>query len=171
MSNTNIFDLSKIASPSNDIESKPVEPIDQESSLIGYELILPNEWKSIPYGAYIRYLRKDGAFRKGGIIQGVWSNIDKSGNEVVKIDISAGFNSRIAKWSITSNTVEKIWIKKMNNSQSAPMSASADISELKEDIEFCKDSIKQLSKEIQKMQNEQMRIIGILKKLLDSRRQ
>lgn len=175
MSHNNIFDLSKIASPVNDVEAHPSDSTDQESSLVGYELVLPNEWKNIPFNSFIRYLRKDGSFRKGGLIQGVWNNLDKSGNEVVKIDITAGFGSKITKWSIVSNSIEKIWIKRPSGQSSGlsgmqGMSGMTDMSELKEDIEFCKDSIKQLTKEIQKMQNEQIRIIGILKKLLDSRR-
>jgi hypothetical protein len=175
MSKNNIFDLSKIAAPSNDIESKPANDVDQESSLIGYELIIPTEWKYIPYGSYIRYLRKDGSFRKGGIVQGVWSNLDKSGNEVVKIDITAGFSSKVTKWSIVGSSIEKIWIKRMQQqsgvSNISGVSGVSDLTDIKEDIEHCKESIKQLTKEMQKMQNEQIRVIGVLKKILDSRRQ
>lgn len=164
----NIFDLSKFAGASNDIEAKTATPSDPEASLVGYEPVALSEWKNIPYGSYISYLRKDGAFRRGGIVQGVWSNMNSSGVEVIKIDISAGFNARMSKWSITSNSVEKVWIKRVAG-QINPAGLN-DTAELREDIEFCKDSIKQLVKEIQKMQNDQIRITGLLKKIIDSRR-
>ncbi len=171
MANNNIFDLSAIAGAIRESEKRPVEPVDQESSLIGYELVAPDDWKTIPSGSYIRYLRKDGSFRKGGIVQGVWCNLDKFGEDVIKIDISAGFSSQTTKWSITSNSVEKIWIKRPSNLPPAPsLRSTHETLEIKEDIEFCKDSIKQLTKEIQKIQSDQIRITSLLKKIIDQRR-
>ncbi len=166
----NIFDLSKFVGASNDIETKPATQSDIDASLVGYEPVALSDWKNIPYGSYIRYVRKDGAFRRGGIVQGVWSNKDSSGAEVIKIDITAGFGAQTSKWSITSNSVEKVWIKRQVNQINHTASHGlTDMSELREDIDFCKDSIKQLTKEMQKMQSDQVRITGLLKKIIDSR--
>ncbi len=164
MSKENIFDLSKIATQTNDIETTPAE-VDQESLLIGYEVVVPTEWKFIPYGSYIRYLRKDGTFRKGGIVQGVWANTDKNGNEVVKIDITAGFGPRITKWSITSNNIEKIWIKR-----SQQQTHMVDLVEIKEDVETLKESMKQIIKELQNMKHEQIRTVGLIKKIYEAKK-
>lgn len=165
----NIFDLSKIVTPSNDVEAKPIDEVNQEALLLGYDLTLPIDWKSIPYGSYIRYLRKDGSFRKGGIVQGVWANTDKIGNEIVKIDIMAGYGTRTTKWSITSNNIEKIWVKKSQQTQLQSQSQSQyhadNINELREDVDMCKESIKHLTKEIQKIQTDVVRVIALIKKL------
>lgn len=162
MSKENIFDLSKIAGSSNDVESKHMSASDQEASLIGFDLVPPQEWKLIQPGSQIRYLRNSGEFRKGGTVQDVWTHIDKSGNEIVKIDVTAsmGNSYRNAKWSITSQLIDKIWIKK--SEQLRPI---ADNSGIKDDLDLCKESIKQLTKEIQKINSEQFRMIDLIKKL------
>ncbi len=167
----NIFDLSKLAGSTNDIETKTSTSLDHESNLVGYEPVNFTDWKNIPQNSYIRYLRKDGSFRRGGIVQNVWSHIDKTGAEVIKIDISATFNSQATKWSITSNSVEKIWIKRpVGQVNHTMMQGLAEISELSDDINFCKDSIKQITKEIQKIQNDQIRITNIVKKMIESKK-
>ncbi len=158
MSKENIFDLSKIAAPSHDYEAEAPKEIDREMLLEGYEFVPQNDWKYIPYGSLVRYLRKDGNFRKGGVVQGVWPTTDKEGNNIIKIDISSAFGDK--RWSVNSNTVEKVWVKR-SQQQTAP----TDISELKEDVESLKESIKQITIQIQKINNEQLLLLGLIKRL------
>jgi hypothetical protein len=162
MSN-NIFDLSRIAGPSNDTETS-VERVDEEKLLLGYQLLTSNEWKTISIGSSIRYLRKDGSFRKGGIVQGVWVSPDKSGKSIVKIDLSAGYNKYQNNWSITSDKIEKIWIKKLANTATS-FAANEEINDLKEKIKLMEDIIAQLTKEMQRMHNEHTKMIQLIKKL------
>ncbi len=157
MSN-NIFDLSKIAAPSYDVENKYNREINQESLLEGYEPVDRKDWRYIINGSHIRYLRKDGSFRKGGIVNEVWISKDSSGNDVIRINISANYGDK--KWSINDAGIEKRWVKK--NSQHIMVN---NYSELREDVENCKESIKQLSIQIQKINSEQMRIVNLIKKL------
>jgi hypothetical protein len=161
----NIFDLSKIAGSSSDVEKKipVITEKDIDKSLIGYELVVPDEWKRLQYGTLIRYLRKDGAFRKGGVVQGVCEITDSSGENIVKIEMKPEYVSSMAKWAVTSSNIEKIWAKQQPKSSFiTPIHGLEDI---KEDLEMCKNSIKQISKEIQKMHSEQMRIVNLIKKL------
>jgi CRISPR/Cas system-associated endoribonuclease Cas2 len=107
-------------------------------------------------------LNKDGAFRKGGVVQNVWLQKDKDGQEVVKIEVLAGYGPKTTKWSITNTKVEKIWVKEGLQR----IQTNTGVSELKEDIEYCKASIQQLKKEIQKINNDQARLIEIVRKKL-----
>jgi len=158
MSKENIFDLSKIITPSYDKEKKYVPEVDKDAALKDFNLVPPNEWKNIPYGAFIRYLRKDGSFRKGGVVQNIWTEVNREGTEVIKIDILSSYGNK--SWSINNNNIEKIWMK--NNTMQTNV---LNIVDIKEDIESCKKSIKQLTIQIQKINNEQIRIVKLIKKL------
>ncbi len=158
MAKENIFDLSKVSTPSYDYETPALTERDMESQLDGYNLIPQQDWKKIQAGALIRYLRKDGAFRRGGTVEGVWEIKDKNNIDAIKIDILSSYGGKA--WSITSNSVEKIWTK---NNQA--VRSTSNVYELKEDIETCKESIKQLVIQVQTISNQQIRIVNFIKKL------
>lgn len=174
MPKENIFDLDKLVkSISSNLEEK-IPSIDYETEkeetpggnsyeefLVGYKLVPEEEWSKIQVGSLIRYLNKDNTFRKGGAVQGVFK---KKGNNVIRIDIESIYGTR-AKWSILSNKVDKIWIKPSILENLSVPNNNVDLEEVKDDIEFCKQSIKLLTTEIQKMKNEQMRILSVIKKL------
>jgi hypothetical protein len=159
-----IFDLKLLAgSSSNDIEIKKntlteINKEDQNTLLIGYELVDKNEWKNLQQATHIRYLRKDGLFRKGGYIKAIW-NTDNN----IRIDLVTNFNYNAISWSIYSNNVEKIWKKTSENIEHSII--NNDLIELKEKIDDLDEITKILKIEIQKIINEQKRLIELIRKI------
>jgi hypothetical protein len=162
MSKENIFDLSKLVSTTNDVEISHTEGI-RENALKNYEPVPQEEWVNIPYNSHIRYLNKDGSFRMGGFVQRISKSIDKKNDEVVKIELTSSYGGKTTQWAIVSTKVAKIW-KKISFDVEVER-PKADLEMLKEDIAFCKESIRHISTELQKMKNEQIRIVELIKKL------
>ncbi len=161
---SNIYDLSKLVNPSQDVEVKTTGPTDNwDSSLHGYELVLENEWEHIPYGTHIRYLRKDGAFRKGGYIKAIWRQKDSKGIDTIKMDLVNGFGTNNTSWSIYLNNIDKIW-KKIDQSMEVSHNDSK-LFEIKEEVEFLRAENQYIKKELQNLGNEQRKILMLIKKL------
>lgn len=158
----NIFDLSKLAKQSNDIEIKS-EQIEINDN---YELVDKENWSKIPYKTFIRYLRKDGSLRKGGFIKTIWKTKDTSGQDTLKIDLISGFGFNGTEWSIYSSSIEKIWKRKENMTEiEQPTIKNTEIDDMKEELQYLKRSIDHIKKELQNISNEQMRIVQLIKKL------
>lgn len=171
MAKQNIFNLSKMMPKSVDVEvtnsSSATSEIEQDALLHNYELIDPANWHKLPFRAHIRYLRKDGAFRKGGFVKAVTQTQDLEGKETIKIDLVANFTPNAVSWSIFKGSIDKLW-KKIDMTGDTPLVSNVNIeqiNEIKEDITFCKNSIEQIKKELQKMSNEQIRTIMLIKKM------
>lgn len=164
----NIYDLSKIGGQIDDIKvDANTSKYDQDALLVGYTLVPPDKWSNVSSGSHIRYLRKDGEFRKGGIVTAVYATKDTEGNDTIKFDLISNYGPTAVKWSIYKGSIEKIWAKEENRSVSPVASprVNTDVSDMKKDMVFCRNAIEDLRKEIQKITNEQMRTIVLIKKL------
>jgi hypothetical protein len=165
--NENIFDLSKIGGIANDIQVEPVSSIsyDQNALLQGYNMVSIEKWANITSGSHIRYLRKDGEFRKGGYITSIINTQDNEGINTIKFDLVSNYSPTAIKWSLYRGSIDKIWVK-----ESAPVLPpqprdNTELLELKMDIKLCKDAIESIKKELQKINNEQMHTVSIIRKL------
>lgn len=135
--------------------------IDQNALLQGYTAVDQANWDKILYKTHIRYLRTDGQFRKGGYVVNTIHTTDREGKPTIKIDLVSNFGPNAIKWSLYKGSIKKIWSKVSEYTESP----SAHLAPLKEDIEFCKKSIEQLCQKIQQMENENIRILNLIKKL------
>lgn len=166
MQEENLFDLSKLGMK---VYDTPPKPVDMEKMLQGYELVPINLWKTLKYKTHIRYLRTDGNMKKGGYILHVEETTDSSGAPSLKFDIISGFYQNSVKWSVYSSSIDKIW-KKVTNEEPDPNAALAqkclqEIENIKDDMNYCKKSIDLIKQEIQKLSNENSRIVNLIRKL------
>jgi hypothetical protein len=163
---TNVYDLSTLANVEKDIEIKKTETnkIDRDQLLKGYDEVPRVEWDSLTHGDHIRYLRNDGLFRKGGFIKNTWiglSGVNKGKNI---IQLCNNMSYKAIKWTIPFDNLNKIW-KKKNNVHSMPSDNKDVINSNKESIEYIKSKLDQFSVDISKINNEQQRIVNLIKKL------
>lgn len=171
MSKKNIFDLTKlIPHVNNDVEikkqtntfnngyvPKQISTEDQEKLLQGYSLVTEEEWDFLTNGVRIRYLKKDGQFRKGGILKGMWRG--KNNNKVEKMYLTSVSNPPI-NWSINMNNIDKIWKENIESNTS-----NTEITDLEDRVEYLELSLEELKKQIQKLQNNNVEILKIVKKM------
>ncbi len=166
MAKENIFDLSKIlASTNNDIEVTNDSNKKTNDLLVGYKLLDPSEWDKIPYKSHIRYMRTDGELKKGGYVMATVHTTDLEGKPTIKIDLVSGFLPKAIKWSIYKGNINKIWVKIESAEQTSQTTPQIDLTPIKADIVFCKQSIEQINKKLQQMENENKRILMLIKKL------
>ena len=71
---------------------------------------------------------------------------------------------KAVKWSISFDNIDKIW-KKKNNIYSMPVDNKGVIDSNTESIEYLKTKLDQFSVDIAKINNEQQRIVNLIKKL------
>ncbi len=175
----NIFDLTQLINKKSDqeIEVDNTADLGPETGaewLKEYEMIEKTEWEKIPKRTYVRYQKKDGTIPKGGFVNNIWRKKD-NGQDILKIDLVNNFSQNNVLWSIYTNAISKIW-KKIDSFSTSVTSqevsqqravSSYQIDEIKEDIAYCKKSIEQIIKEIQKINNEHYRIVSLIKKLND----
>jgi len=173
----NIFDLSKPASvdssnktvQSNTYQKNNQKNIvtneEQEQLLENYEEVPRESWETLPVGIHIRYLRKDGTFRRGGYIISV-VNIMSGVNKDNKMIQLASNNSPYAKsWSTNLERVQKIWKAKLNSDGGVNQINESVSKETKESIEYLTKNVDQIKIDIAKINNEQQRIVNLIKKL------
>jgi hypothetical protein len=163
---SNIYDLSTLADIENDIEIKKKEntKIDRDKLLIGYDEVPQVEWESLTKGVHIRYLRKNGFFRKGGFIKDVWIGLsgENKGKNVIRLCNNMSYKAVI--WTITFDQIDKIWKKKINI-YTMPSDNKGVIDSNKESIEYLTTRLDQFAIDISKINNEQQRIVNLIKKL------
>ncbi len=174
----NIFDLSKLVSDTNDVEIKEDSP-EASALLSGYVLLSESEWENIVPRTHIRYLNKDGTMRKGGFVSKIWRKKDAKGKSYILIDLVGNYGKNSTKWTISSSKVEKIWKKegseyeditvKESPSIAANATSSKELKDMKEELDYCKESIRFLTSEIQKIKNEQARTLEIMIKKLSKK--
>lgn len=174
MPKENIFDLSKlIASKSNDLEvTTPISDFN-DKMLSGYTLVEPDEWEKLPYACHIRYLRTDGVFRKGGYVKSVTHTKDLNEVDTIRIDLVANFTPNAIAWSLYKGSVDKIWKRiEPNTMLSTTTNINTntnkdDVITLKKEIEFMKKEIEFIKKELQKMNNDSISVLQLVKSLHD----
>ena len=176
----NIFDLTKLIPIENSEElkkeSSKIQQLDQNKLLNGYTEVPRADWDKIPKQTHIRYLRKDGNFRKGGYVLTSW--IDAYGKNKGKnsLQLANNLSYRATKWSIVLEVIDKIWQK--NKSANIPISnesystASNSTNNLQHIVTEHTESIEQIRKTVDLLKtdlviitNEQKRIINLIKKL------
>jgi hypothetical protein len=166
MSKENIFDLSKIVPKSNEVEVKENE-IKSGSELndMEYDLVDKSDWDKIPHKSYIRYEKADGTITKGGYVKSIYKKKDDP--SYIKIDMVTNFSQNNLEWTIYAKNLNKIWKKKNYEIDVTKNNSSENVNylEMAEEIDICKQSIDHLKKEMQKMTNEQIRTLNLIKKL------
>jgi hypothetical protein len=175
--NENIFDLTKLIPIEKEEEIKKsysvITESDREKLLAGYTELEESDWCNIAMHSHVRYLRKDGAFRRGGYVKGHWIGTygpKKGKNCIQMINNLSGYKP--TTWNVCVADIAKIWIREdapknidntginINNAHS-----SSTNNEQSESIEFLTKQMEQLKIDMTRMNNEQKRIINLIKKL------
>ena len=166
----NIFDLTKLTSFENDVRikdtSKEITLQDRESLLQGCTEVPRDKWDTLDTDTYIRYLRKDGNFRIGGLVKNIWvsTNGKNIGKKVIQLSSNNSYKSN--KWNIVLDDVEKIWKKNTIGSSTTGNSDMEKINKSNiESIEYLTKTVDQLKIDISKINNEQQRIVNLIRKL------
>jgi hypothetical protein len=155
MVSNNPFDLTKLISNDKLIEKQKYKADvytleEQKQMLKNYTKIPREKWLEIPIGSNIRYIRKDGEMRKGGYIQ----YIDPNGQfmSISAINVSNGKH-----WKLPLNGVQEIWKYTGETLNKDILPNKPD--DTQEIILSLKEEIRQLKIEIQRVMNQQKRII------------
>ena len=179
----NIFDLSKLAPIELDHEIQKSSSIitidDQVKLLVGFNELSKSDWGTLKMNDFVRYLRKDGSFRRGGYFKNSWAGTygKNKGKECIQLSSSKSFKGNT--WSVCHDDIDKIWknedtqIKEpsINNTSGVLETKNIDpeilenISKNHESIEYMTKSMEQIKIDILKINNEQKRIINLIKKL------
>lgn len=165
----NIFDLTKVPiKAEQDVEKPNLNAnIEIQELTKGFVEISLEEWDCFKYNDFIRYLRKDGAFRKGGYFKNSWvGNYGKTnGKKCIQLSSLPTFDGKT--WQICQSDISKIWKKKVIDEQcgSDQKINNQMINENKESIQFLTKSVEQIKTDILRINNEQKRIINLIKKL------
>jgi hypothetical protein len=180
----NIFDLSKLAPIELDHEIQKSSSIitidDQVKLLVGFNELPKSDWGTLKMNDFVRYLRKDGSFRRGGYFKNAWAGTygKNNGKECIQLSSSKSFKGNT--WSVCHDDIDKIWknadtqIKgaSVNNTSSNGQDPKnidpeilENISKNQESVEYMTKSMEQIKIDILKINNEQKRIINLIKKL------
>ena len=170
----NIFDLTKLAKIELDHEVKPkaamISSEEQQKLLNEYAEVPREDWIKLTDGDIIRYLRKDGIFRKGGLFKNSWigtsgRNKDKHCIQMAPLisKYNNNGNNNGNTWTICHDDIDKIW-KKKRLTLEIPQEGSK-MSIMEEKIEFLTRTTEQQKIDLLKLKNEQTRIINLIKKL------
>lgn len=161
--NTNPFDLTKLIPTGGLVEKQGYRPEifttdEQKNMLKDFKLVPKEKWLQLQIGTQIRYIRKDGEMRKGGYIQ----YIDPKG-EFMSISLTEIDQRQSKHWRLPLNGVAEIWCADANASAAASFqkmsSAPTSNPDINETIASIKEDIRQLKIEIQRVMNQQKRII------------
>jgi hypothetical protein len=162
----NIYDLSNLNIINNDIEIKKenTKTLDEKKLLKGYIEVPQNEWDTIVQGLHIRYLRKDGAFRRGGFVKNSWIGASGKYKDKKVLQLGNSMSYKATKWTIVLDDINKIW-KNNNNIYTMPNDNKDTINLNKESITYLNNKVDQLIIDIAKINNEQQRLVNLIKKL------
>lgn len=166
----NIFDLHAIVPVVKEIETSTKSSIitseNQHKLLTDYIEVPREKWSSLPNRIHIRYLRKDGNFRRGGFIKNIWSNVknDSTTAEFFQLSTTLSYNSK--NWKVPFSSIDKVWKTKKFNDGSEKIDQFSKTAESNtEQIEYLNKTIDQLKIDVAKLSNEQTRVINLIKKL------
>jgi hypothetical protein len=168
--NNNIFDLTKLIPIEKEEEIKKnyavITEADREKLLTGYIEVEESDWGSIAMNSHVRYLRKDGAFRRGGYVKGHWIGTygPKQGKNCIQmINNLSGYKP--TTWNICIADIASIWIREDAPKNLYNIDSSTTTNEQSESVEFLTNQVGQLKIDMTRMNNEQKRIINLIKKL------
>lgn len=178
----NIFDLTKLAPFELDIELKKqptVIDIDEKNKLLtGFNELPVEEWDTLKYNDHIRYLRNDGTFRRGGYFKNSWIGTYGKNKDKRCIQLGSSKMSNTSMWSLCYDDIHTIWknttvYKKKSNNDTDITGEAKEINQelqnmvntMQETIQYMSKSIEQLKIDVLKNNNEQKRIINLIKKL------
>jgi len=163
MAHDNPYDLTKLVTMGGLIEKHKYKPEvftgeEQKEMLRGFELVPKDSWTMLAVGTFIRYIRKDGEMRKGGYIR----YIDPAG-EFMSVSLTPPAQQS-KTWRLPLSGVAQIWRSlspvamqtQMQARKSQPATASTDLTDT---VAALKEDIRQLKIEIQRVMNQQKRII------------
>jgi hypothetical protein len=171
---TNIFDLTALVGVQNEQElKKTVNTVtidEQEKMLQDYEEIPSTDWSTITPSTHVRYLRKDGAFRRGGFVKNSWIGLYGTSKGKKCLQLSSTQSYKSAKWTICFDDIDKIWQKKIeltrfNEKNTISPEMCTTIQSNKESVEYLVRTVEQIKIDVSKINNEQTRIINLIKKL------
>ena len=169
---TNMFDLSAFVGPKNEHEVKQntsMTPEEQEKMLRNYIEVDKSAWAAIPVDSHIRYLRKDGAFRRGGFVKNSWVGTYGASAGKKCLQLSAAQSYKSTKWTVCLDDIEKLWKQNTSGQVGEKNIISPEISAMvqsnKENVEYLMRTVEQLKIDVAKINNEQTRIINLIKKL------
>jgi hypothetical protein len=171
---SNIFDLTALVGIQNEQELKKtvnaVSIDDQTKMLQNYNEVDRDQWDKIHPSSHVRYLRKDGLFRRGGFIKNSWVGLygTSKGKKCLQLSSSPSYKS--TKWTICLDDIEKIWKRNPTSVTTCEKNIispelNTTIQSNKESVEYLVRSVEQLKIDISKINNEQTRIINLIKKL------
>jgi hypothetical protein len=170
----NIFDLTALAGVQNEQELKKtvnVVTVDEQLKMLqNYEEVESDEWSMITPMTHIRYLRRDGAFRRGGFIKNAWLGLYGSSKGKKCLQLASSHAYKSTKWTVCLDEIEKIWKKKQSMTDESKKNIISPalhdiINSNKESVEYLIRSVDQVKIDIAKINNEQTRIVNLIKKL------
>jgi hypothetical protein len=167
MANDNPYDLTKLVTMGGLIEKHKYKPEvftgeEQKEMLRGFERVPKESWTMLAVGTFIRYIRKDGEMRKGGYIR----YIDPAG-EFMSVSLTPPAQQS-KTWRLPLSGVAQIWRSlgpvvdgvvmqtQVRTRQPQPAAMSTDLADT---VAALKEDIRQLKIEIQRVMNQQKRII------------
>ena len=178
--NDNIFDLTKSIPKNREREIETIKTntavtqSEQKELLNGYIEVSQHNWSGIPIQSHIRYMRNDGVFMKGGHIRSHY--ISNKGPNTGKpyFYMIASLNYRGKGWYLYHHTIPTVWVRKekkfIEGSNLEKMNES--FSKVKESLknnrenhEFVIKRLNTLHSEIKRVDNDQKRILALIKKL------
>jgi hypothetical protein len=166
----NIFDLTKMAPTVKNIEVKStniITPNEQDDLLKEYIELPREKWDKIDPRIHVRYLRKDGIFRKGGYLLAHYTKcIDDECQKSIHLAYTLD-NYTSNKWYVYLNSIEKIWIKqKKKYVEHGNLGVIKDTFKTQDDnIRLLNDKIDSQDIKILQLQNEVKRTVNLIKKL------
>lgn len=163
----NIFDLHAIIPETKEIETSTKSTLiteqDRAGLLANYEEVPREQWTDLPIKIHIRYLRKDGTFRRGGFVKNIWASVNKAGTEVFQMSSSLSYNSKT--WRVPFSSISKVWKSKKFNKTADVEKIAKSTTTNTEQIEYLTKSVEQLRIDLTKLSNEQARIVKLIRKL------
>jgi hypothetical protein len=154
----NPYDLTRLLAGGQLIEKKKYSPeiftkLEQKQMLATYKQVAKKYWTKLPLGTHIRYIRKDGEMRKGGYIR-----YNDPHGQFISLSLTQLDQPQTKFWKLPLNGVAELWCEPLNKSTQVHTNTVND-SDTAEQINTLKEDIRQLKLEIQRVMNQQKRII------------